>query len=257
MPRVPDATPALRRQRWRLVARIMRASEVPLFALSGVWLVLLIVEITRGLSPFLERASYVIWGIFILQFLAELLIAPNRSVYFRKQWLTLLALALPALRLLRIARVLRLIQGARAARGLRLLRVVTTANRGARALGRTMRKRGVGYVAAVTAVVLLAGAAGMHALEGGVPGSPIDSFGSALWWTAMLLTTMGTDYWPQSAEGRLLCLGLSVYAFAAFGYLTAALASFFVGRDQRDAEERDSIAARLTRIEELLRGREA
>lgn len=33
----------------------------------------------------------------------------------------------------------------------------------------------------------------------------------------MLLTTMGSEYWPQTAEGRILCLLLSVYAFAVFG----------------------------------------
>ena len=34
---------------------------------------------------------------------------------------------------------------------------------------------------------------------------------------------------------RVLCLLLAVYASAAFGYITAAFAGFFVGRD---AEER-------------------
>ena len=233
----------------------MRHSEIPLFLLSALWLVLLVVEMTRGLGPFLTRLNYAIWGLFVVQFLAEFLIAPSRRVYLRKQWLTLVALVLPPLRLLRIARVARLLQGARAARGLRLLRVVTAANRGAGALARTMHRRGAGYVAGVTLVMLFAGAAGMQAFERDVAGSPITSYGAALWWTAMVLTTMGTDYWPRSAEGRLLCLGLSIYAFAAFGYITAALASFFVGRDQQDADTRDSLAARLDRIEALLRER--
>ena len=47
----------------------------------------------------------------------------------------------------------------------------------------------------------------------------------------MIMTTMGSDYWPQTAEGRVLCLLLSVYAFTGFGYVTAALASYFIGRD--------------------------
>lgn len=52
----------------------------------------------------------------------------------------------------------------------------------------------------------------------------------------MLLTTMGSEYWPRSSEGRLVCLLLSVYAFAVFGYITATLASYFDGSDA--AEER-------------------
>ena len=50
----------------------------------------------------------------------------------------------------------------------------------------------------------------------------------------MLMTTMGSEYWPKTAEGRVLCFFLSLYAFAVFGYLTAAIATFFVGRDAPD-----------------------
>ena len=65
---------------------------------------------------------------------------------------------------------------------------------------------------------------------GGQQGFP--DYGTALWWTAMLLTTMGTDYWPQTPEGRLLCFFLALYAFAVFGYVTAAIAAYFVGIDK-------------------------
>jgi len=101
-----------------------------------------------------------------------------------------------------------------------------------------MGRRGVAYVLALTTIVVLAGAAGMLALE--APSSPagqgLASYGEALWWTAMIMTTMGTDYWPQTAAGRVLCLLLALYAFAMFGYVTATLATFFVGRDAENQE---------------------
>ena len=62
------------------------------------------------------------------------------------------------------------------------------------------------------------------------------SYGDALWWTGMLLTTMGSDFWPRTLEGRLLCLLLALYAFAVFGYITASFAAFFVGRDAASPE---------------------
>jgi voltage-gated potassium channel len=52
----------------------------------------------------------------------------------------------------------------------------------------------------------------------------------------MVLTTMGSDYFPHSPEGRILCLLLAVFAFAVFGYVTATLATFFVGRDAESDE---------------------
>jgi voltage-gated potassium channel len=51
----------------------------------------------------------------------------------------------------------------------------------------------------------------------------------------MLLTTMGSDYWPRSPEGRLLRFVLALYAFAVFGYVTAAIAAYFIGIDKQRA----------------------
>ena len=47
----------------------------------------------------------------------------------------------------------------------------------------------------------------------------------------MMITTVGSEYWPQTVERRILCLGLALYAFAVFGYLAATLSSFFIERD--------------------------
>ncbi|MDQ3951238.1 MAG: hypothetical protein M3282_12970, partial [Gemmatimonadota bacterium] len=41
----------------------------PMIALGFVWLVLMIIELTAGLSPFLERLGYVIWALFVADFL--------------------------------------------------------------------------------------------------------------------------------------------------------------------------------------------
>jgi voltage-gated potassium channel len=64
----------------------------------------------------------------------------------------------------------------------------------------------------------------------------------------MMMTTMGSAYWPQSAEGRVLCIILALYAFAIFGYVTATLATYFVGRD---AESDDAEIAGAKAIMEL------
>ena len=38
----------------------------------------------------------------------------------------------------------------------------------------------------------------------------------------MLVSTMGSDFWPLTPEGRVLALLLSVYGLAVFGYITAS-----------------------------------
>ena len=52
----------------------------------------------------------------------------------------------------------------------------------------------------------------------------------------MLLTSLGSEYWPQTAEGQALCLLLGIYGFCVFGYITATLASYFVGNDAQDKD---------------------
>ena len=227
----PD--PNIRRERWKLTAHLVRALETPMLVLSGVWLVLLVVEFTRGLSPVLQTANDVIWIAFVLQFLIEVGIAPDRSLYFRKNWITALSLLLPAFRLLRLARFARAARLVRAGRGVRLARLLGATNRGMRTVSRGFRRRGIGYLTLLTFLIAITGAAGMYRFEMDAPGgSGFADYSTALWWTAMLLTTMGSEYWPRTAEGRLLCLLLALYAFAMFGYVTAAIAAYFVGKDQ-------------------------
>jgi voltage-gated potassium channel len=230
----PQANSQLRLERWKLTARVVRMLETPMLVLSVIWTTLLILELTRGLSPWLELVNDLVWAAFVAEFALEFLVAPDKRVYLRKRWVTALSLALPALRLLRLARVGRAARLFRATRGLRLARVLAAINRGMRSLTIAFRRRGLGYLLMLTVVITATGAAGMYRFELDAPGGPgFPDYTSALWWTAMLLTTMGSDYWPQTAEGRILCLLLAIYALAVFGYLTAAVAAYFVGKDQR------------------------
>lgn len=238
----------LERQRREVLEQLEDWLETPLFLLGLIWLALLVLELTQGLSPLLQAASTAIWVVFIADFLFKLLLAPRKLTYLRANWLTALSLLLPALRVLRIARVWRVLRLARTARGLRLARVLTSLNRGMRSLRSTMSRRGVGYVALLTVIVALVGAAGMYAFESPGEGGGLRSYGDALWWTAMLLTTLGSDYWPRTPEGRALCLVLAIYAFAVFGYLAATLTSFFVGQD---ADDEDGALAGAKALQEL------
>lgn len=218
-------------RRAALLRRLQRRLELPMLLLSLAWIALFVLEEVRGLDVRLQWAVNAIWSVFIAHFLVEFTLAPDKRGYLRHNWLSAVALALPALRVFRVLRIARFMRAAGWLRSVRLARVIGTLNRGMRALGRTMRRRGAGYVVALTAVVTFVGAAGMYAFERESAETGIDSFTDALWWTAMIMTTMGSEHWPQTAAGRVLCVLLSLYAFGVFGYVTAMLASFFVGRD--------------------------
>ena len=50
----------------------------------------------------------------------------------------------------------------------------------------------------------------------------------------MQMTNIGSAYSIKTTGGRILCLGISVYAAAMFGYLTALFATFLIDRDAKD-----------------------
>ncbi|MDQ3287182.1 MAG: potassium channel family protein [Pseudomonadota bacterium] len=237
-------------QRYEILHRLDDGMEIPMLALAFVWLALLVVEFTWGLNDTLQLLGTVIWIVFGLDLALKLFLAPDKVDYLKRNWLTVVALMVPALRVFRVFRVVRVLRAARAVRGLRLVRVLTSLNRGMKALGATMSRRGFGYVVALTVVVTLVGAAGMLAFEGERLGGSgaWSSYGSAVWWTAMIMTTLGSEYWPQTTAGRMLCFLLALYGFAIFGYLTATLATFFIGRD---AENDDAEVAGARSIDQL------
>lgn len=235
----------LENERYEILQQLEDWLETPMLVLGFAWLILLVIELLWESiwkqNPILNTISNVIWIIFILNFTVEIILAPRKLAYLKRNWLTAVALIVPAFRLFRILRVFRL------ARGVRLVKVVGSLNRGMRSLGSSMSRRGFGYVAALTLIVTLAGAAGMYAFENETANG-LNSYGEALWWTAMIMTTMGSAYWPRTPEGRVLCVILALYAFAVFGYVTATLASFFIGRD---AENEDAELASAKSIKAL------
>ena len=231
MPEAKREKMYLDREQYRVLRQFEDWLEMPMFVLSILWVVLLAIELTWGAGPLLQNTVTVIWIIFLLEFVLKFVIAPKKLSFLRKNWLTVLALLLPALRVFRVARVAYVLRAGRAVRGLTLARVLTAFNRGLRSLKTTMGRFGFGYVVMLTILVTALGAAGMYAFERPQAGGGLETFGDALWFTAMLITTSGSDYWPKTAEGRVLCFLLALYAFAIFGYVTATLATLLVGQE--------------------------
>lgn len=229
----------LQEERWGLLQEISTFLDKPLILLSFIWLILIILEFTEGLNPSLQWVAHTIWGIFILDFVIELIIAPSRLDYLKTNWLTALSIVLPALRTLQILQFSRFLKLAQFGRPLSLLRLITSIRRGMSALNITLGKRKFGYVASLTVLIIFTGAAGMANLEspqalreaGYLSTNGLQSYGDALWWTAMIMTTLGSEYWPKTVTGRLLAWLLSLYAVTVFGYITATLASHFIQTD--------------------------
>lgn len=227
-------------ERTKLLKSVEKLLEIPMIFLAFVWLILLVIELLWGLSSVLEYMSIAIWVIFIIDFLIKFILAPGKTTYLRKNWLTAISLIIPALRILRVLRIVRVI------RGVRVVRIISSLNRSTRSLAATMKRRAIGYVLAVSLLVVFGGAAGMYALENPNPG--FQDYGMALWWTAMRVITAGNEFFPVTPEGRTLGFVIAVFGYTIFGYMTATFATYFIGRD---AEEKTAPVAGKKDIDEV------
>jgi voltage-gated potassium channel len=224
-----------RAERLELLEHVENLLE-PLLALLGfVFLALLLADLAGAVTDpaqrlWLERTMNAIWIIFLVDFLGRLVIAPAKPAYLRRNWLTALSLALPFLRPLRALGALK------AVRSLSLVRLLGGVNRGMRVLQAVTRGRQFAYVAALTIMVALAGAAGALYFERGVSGAPIQSFEDALWWSSAMVTTINNEKYVVSTEARVMAILIRIFAVSVFGFVTASIASYFIGRTSHERE---------------------
>jgi voltage-gated potassium channel len=218
-----------------VLTTLSRKLERPMLILSFVWFLVIITELVNGMTPLLLTLGTVLWAMFVLYFGVRLAIAPKRVTVLRRNWLFILAILVPVIRFIPFLQTLPLARALTATFGIQVVWMFASADQGMRSLRRAMGRRGAGYALIFAAVVVLAGAAGMLHFEKDSPAPQgIHSYPKALWWVAMQITNIGSGYQPVTVGGLVLCLAISIFAVAIFGYLTAVFAAFFIGRDAVD-----------------------
>ena len=219
-------------RREELRDKIDRYADIPLAVASIVLVLLTLIELSGELTPVWARRLAVIawflWSLFLIEFVVKFVLAPVKRRYLRRHWLDALVVLIPVLRILRLARIVRI---ARAARTGPIVSLLTFGGRGSQAAFELLRRRRLGQLALVTALVILLGAGLGFLIEAGAPGSAIRTFGDALWWSAALITTVGSQLNPVTPAGRVLGFVLMLYAMAVFTYFTASVASVLIGAD--------------------------
>lgn len=219
------------------------------WVLAGVALVFLAAYAWPILQPDLGRewrracalVQYVAWAVFLLDYLVRVWAAGNRRRYFAKHLLDLLIVALPALRPLRL---------------LRLVVLFRILNRKATA---SLQGRVPLYVTVSAGTLVICAALAVLDAERGAPGANIKSFGNAVWWAVVTVTTVGYgDHFPVTLQGRVVAVGLMIGGVALIGVVTASFAAWFIDR-VRDEEEEIQAATQhdlheiAARLEELTR----
>jgi voltage-gated potassium channel len=111
----------------------------------------------------------------------------------------------------------------------------------------------VPYLALVMGIVTFASALVVEVLS---PRS-FESFGSALWWAATTVTTIGYgDVVPATGGGRVIATFVMFFSVATVALTTAVITAAFVAYQQRrlggDAERQKELVEILERVEKRL-----
>jgi voltage-gated potassium channel len=213
-------------------AQWVRATQWPLAGAALAFLAAYAVEVLAepkgGARVACELVVNVTWVMFVVDYVVMLVLAEQRVRWFLRHLLDLAAVALPFLRPLRLLRLVQLF---------RVLQHTT---------GAAVRGRVTLYIVVTTALLVFVSALAVFDVERHAPGAAIVSFGDALWWAMVTITTVGYgDLTPVTEAGRLIAAGVMVGGIALLGVVTATLASWIIDQVGR----RDEAAQSATRRE--------
>jgi len=185
--------------------------------LAGIFVLVFVGDaLVRDESPFatiFTVAGWIIWGIFTLDFVLRLLLAPSTKDFLRRNWWQLLFLVLPFLALFRAFMALRV---ARAGR------LLSAAVRGTRSASAQLGNR-LAMVAAVTVLVVLLSANVLFEFGG------VHPYAVALH-DAALAAINGEPITGESGVTQVMDIVLSLYSVMVFAAVAGALGAFFLER---------------------------
>lgn len=202
--------------RERAVEKWERHSTIPLALLALVYLGLYAVEVLvdeiQVILFDLILVSDIIWGIFIVDFVARLVLHDNKKSFLKKNIIELIGLLLPFFR------------------AFRMFRVVIAIGFLTRA-AKSLQGRINIYIGLILPMLIFTCSLGVYEAEHRAPGANITNYGDALWWAFVTITTIGYgDYFPVTFEGRTIAVLLMLSGLALVSVITVSFASWFLDR---------------------------
>ena len=165
-----------------------------------------------GWTRALAIAGWVLWAVFVAEFALRAYVARSSAAFWRRNWWQLIFLLVPFLRFVRVLRALRALRVARVGG------ILSAGVRGSRSAGRLLSSR-IGWLASVTAVVILASGQLLYAMESH------SDFTTALYEAAMATVT-GAGITAADPFAKVVQLLLAIYSVGVFGALAGSLGAY-------------------------------
>lgn len=221
--RVVDRPPA-EREIW---AEALLDRLTPLMSAMSVLFLLVVLgeQFSRPASPLslaLTITGWVLWATFAAEFVARLVVAPDKRRFLKRNWWQLIFLALPFLRVLRLVRAVRV---------LRTGRVLSSAVRSSRSARSVLGGR-IGWLAVVSAITVLGSSQLLYEFSG------YQHYGDALH-AAALATISGEPLGREDPFSKVLDIVLTTFSVVVFATLAGSLGAYFLETRERRAATTD------------------
>lgn len=218
-----------------------KLTEIPLLVLSLIFLVTLIIPVAHPVSSrtkfWIERTNYIIWAIFVLDYLFKLISSPKKLLFIKSNIFELLVVAVPVFR------------------PLRLLRFIPTVLFFLNRSKSTLSGKILNFAILAAVLVVVPASVLIFQVEHNVKGANIKTLGDSLWWAISTVTTVGYgDKFPITTTGKCLAAVVMLVGISLLGVITAAIASWFVKSDEEivDQNQLDKVLAELQEIKKRL-----
>jgi voltage-gated potassium channel len=225
------------RARQRTRAQVGEYFDLPASLAAVLIIMLVLLQFSGKAQPAWQNPAatvlWLIWALFLLEFTLKLALAADKRAYVVSHRRALFTALVPAIGIVRLVRPLRQLLVA-------LIHLILPTSDSAGPYIAALKKRKLGQLALISAVVILIGATAEYYFELGAPGATITSFGAAVWWSAATATTVANQLYPVTTGGEVVGFCIMVYAVCVFGYLASSLASVLVAGDAQQSTDTDA-----------------
>lgn len=241
---MPDEDQPTNDERQQTLQEFEDALDLPMAILALATLLLIIARIAVRMDADTARAVTLaitlVWWLFVLEFAIEVFLAPDRWKFIKTHWFEAITVLLPFLRVFYIFRGIRAVAILFSTQSTALARSLVILKRGFKGFADSLAMRSFPIVLGMTVVVAAVGSLSMYFIERRAGHATIRDYGDALWWTMGTITTVGTELYPVTSEGRVVATMLMIYGVSVFGYLAGVLASYFVRMDSEARKRSES-----------------
>jgi voltage-gated potassium channel len=164
---------------------------------------------TQGIDKYILITLLAIWIMFIVDYFVRLTLSTNKRVYFKRNVIDLISMAIPFFRpflLLMYLSRLRFFRGRQ---------------------GSSVRARLIAYAASFALMYIYVLSLAVYAAERDAVGATITNYGDSVWWAIETITTVGYgDMIPVTIMGRIYASLLMLGGVVIVGATTATVISY-------------------------------